>query len=181
VLVQGHPQRQINLTGAWALAVVDAMAAATEEVAGKSGSAPAALVLLATFPRPTIDTLGQALTLSHSGATRLVDRLEDQGWIQRRHGDSDGDRRAVQVELTRSGKALTRRILAARNQVLERMLSPLSPAERDVLDGLLAKLLESAPMDRSRLRRMCRLCDHGACLPCPVLGACEQAELERIS
>jgi DNA-binding MarR family transcriptional regulator len=180
--VQGHSQRQVNLTGAWVLAVVDAMVAATEQVVGKSGSAPAALVILATFPRPTIDTLGQALTLSHSGATRLVDRLEDQGWIRRRPGrDSDGDRRAVQVELTRSGKTLARRMLAARNQVLESLLSPLSAAERDVLDGLLAKLLGSGPVDRSRLRRMCRLCDHGACLPCPVLQACEQAELEKIS
>ena len=48
-----------------------------------AGAEPAALVTLAHYPGQSVTTLGQTLSLTHSGAVRLADRLEADGLVRR--------------------------------------------------------------------------------------------------
>ena len=53
----------------------------------------------------------QELTgLSSGGVSKLLDRLEAAGLVSRTPGAADGDRRGVQVRLTRKGRQTSRRI-----------------------------------------------------------------------
>lgn len=61
--------------------------------------------------RPTVGTLSERLCLRHHSTVELVDRLERQRLVARRHGDED--RREVFVELTRQGEAMLDRITAS--------------------------------------------------------------------
>ncbi len=54
--------------------------------------------------RPRLGDLNDAVTLTQPSLSRLVMRLEQRGFLRRIDGDED--RRAVLVELTRSGRAL---------------------------------------------------------------------------
>jgi len=49
-------------------------------------------------------------SLSSGGATKLIDRLEEKGLIERRHGVLPDDERAVLVVLTKEGKELVRKL-----------------------------------------------------------------------
>ena len=48
------------------------------------------------------------LRLPASSVSRRLDRLQEEGWIARHRRIDDADRRAVEVELTRSGRRLWR-------------------------------------------------------------------------
>jgi DNA-binding MarR family transcriptional regulator len=61
--------------------------------------------------RPTVGTLSERLCLRHHSTVELVDRLEKQGAVARRHGDED--RREVLVELTAQGEKLLHRVTAS--------------------------------------------------------------------
>src|ERR687888_1188464 len=92
--------RDANLLGSLSLAVADRMRAATEDVARRSGSGPAALAALSThLDGQGINALAGSLGLTHSAAVRLVDRLEASGLVKRARG---ADGRAVSVMLTAS-------------------------------------------------------------------------------
>jgi DNA-binding MarR family transcriptional regulator len=54
--------------------------------------------------RPRMSELAEWLTLSRGGITKLVDRLEDAGYIERVHCSED--RRSLQAELTDAGDRL---------------------------------------------------------------------------
>ena len=82
--------RTANLLGAVALALTDAMQAATQNQAPEPGGAAAAIVLLRHDPGMRIEQLRRSLGLSHPGTVRLVDRLERAGVLERRA--SPGDR-----------------------------------------------------------------------------------------
>ena len=82
-----------NLLGALSLVVHDRFGEAMTEATGGSETAAAALSSLDNFlDRPTIDTLRRVLGLTSSGTVRLVDRLEDEGLVERGTGE---DRRAA--------------------------------------------------------------------------------------
>lgn len=56
----------------------------------------------------------QELTgLSSGGVSKLLDRLEETGLVDRRHGSVVGDRRGIEVRLTRRGRQASRRIAQA--------------------------------------------------------------------
>ena len=160
-------KRTANLLGALALTVGDAMEAAVEGVGGRGGAAPAALVLLHDEPGMSVTELGRATGLSQPGAVRLVEELERSGLVARGPG---ADARTHALRLTPLGGRRVRRILAARADVLDRLLEPLPPAERRVLEGSLDHLLEAWTDDESHAVSVCRLCDTDACPldQCPV-------------
>jgi DNA-binding MarR family transcriptional regulator len=87
--------------------------------------------------RPT--DLMEATMLSSGGTTKRLDRLADAGLVERRP-DPD-DRRGALVRLTAKGRAVIDRALAAHVAHEERLLEPLSRADRRALDGLLRRLL----------------------------------------
>jgi len=169
--------RAVNLLGACALAVSDAWSAACDAQLGRSGDSSAtALVALLTFRSLTIEQLASSLDLSHSGASRCVDRLEDRAWVTRRVGDPTGlgDRRSVSVSLTEAGVRAAQEVLSVRRGAIERILSPLTSAEQTALGDLLAEVMAAQIADRATLRRVCRACDHVVCEPCPALTNVER-------
>ena len=124
-----------NLLGALSLSVADRTADAVGDAAGQSQTAAIALSALNDFlDAPSMDRLRSVLGLTPSGAVRLVDRLQDSGYVTRRRGE---DARSVSVHLTPAGRRVARRVAAARAQVLREVLGDLTAAERATLDGLL--------------------------------------------
>jgi DNA-binding MarR family transcriptional regulator len=160
-----------NLLGAWALAVSDRVTTAAAEAAGRGGQAPAALVALHQFAGGgTIEELRGVLGLTHSAAVRLIDALEDDGHVAR--GRRSGDRRSVALRLTPSGRAVARRIIRARGDAIEAMMTGLTESQRRSLTGLAERLTAQVTALRLEERRMgalpaggwlCRLCDFEAC------------------
>jgi DNA-binding MarR family transcriptional regulator len=83
--------------------------------------------------------LTRATLLSSSGMTKRLDRMEAARLIERR--PDPNDRRGTLVRLTRAGKKAIDSAVEAHIGNEERLLSPLTAAERRALDGLLGKLL----------------------------------------
>jgi DNA-binding MarR family transcriptional regulator len=165
-----------NLLGALSLAVTDRAGDAVGDAAGQSESAAIALSALHHFlDDPSVDLLRRVLGLTPSGAVRLVDRLEQAGYVRRGAGR---DGRSVSIRLTTSGRRAAERVSAARARVLENALSDLSPAEREALDGLISRVLVGLIRGPGAVRWMCRLCDTGACEReqggCPVANAARE-------
>jgi DNA-binding MarR family transcriptional regulator len=162
-----------NLLGALSLVLHDRMMEAISEAIGQSDSAATALSWSENFAdQPSVGLLHRMLGLTPSGAVRLVDRLETEGYLERRRGV---DGRSTRVHLTRTGRRAARKGTAARAQVLDQALSSLSTEERQVLDRLLSRLLVGMRRGPDAQRFMCRLCDARACGHaegrCPVRNA----------
>jgi DNA-binding MarR family transcriptional regulator len=159
--------RTANLLGALALALGDELRQATETGAAHGASAPAALVVIGTYPGRTIDALRPALGLSHSGTVRLVDRLEADGLVVR---ESGADARSVSLRLTAAGRSAMRALLAERRRAIEEPLAALTVQERRQLGQLSEKLLAAMTHTPAQADQYCRLCDEAACptARCPV-------------
>ncbi len=162
-----------NLLGSGSLVVADSVRAAVHAATGLDASAAAALNALSVFAEGEgVDMLARALSLSHSGAVRLVDQLAARGLVRRSRSASD--RRAVALELTPKGRRAAARIVEARNDALEQALAPLTGKERERLGDLLGKLVAAQTHGVEDARRICRLCDADACGHpdrCPVTRA----------
>ena len=93
---------------------------------------------LCELTRPmTLRELAERMSCEPSNATFVADRLEEQGYLQRRpHPD---DRRAKQLVLTPQGAELRERLLELLSE--DSPLAPLAPEEQDVLHHLLTHAL----------------------------------------
>ena len=85
--------------------------------------------------------LAERVFLTPSGLSRLVDRMEHRGLVER---DADpGDQRASAVTATDAGSRLFRRAASShRKRVRERFLGRLSPDQRTVLTDIWQRLGE---------------------------------------
>ncbi|MGW1737196.1 MarR family winged helix-turn-helix transcriptional regulator [Nocardia sp. NPDC001965] len=83
--------------------------------------------------------LADTLMLSRAGMTGRLDRLESAGYV-RRIADA-GDRRAVRVALTDTGRELVDLVVTEHTANETRMLAALTAAERRDLDRIAGKLL----------------------------------------
>jgi DNA-binding MarR family transcriptional regulator len=164
--------RTVNLLGALALEATRAQEQATQDVVGQSGSAAAALVVIAAAPGRTIEQLRRPLNLTQPGATRLVERLVRTGWVERR---GPGGRRGLQLHLTAAGQRVLDELLTARRRALAKLLEPLAEAQQTQLSELLETLLAARIHDRADLERVCRLCERRTCARCPVGHALDVA------
>lgn len=81
--------------------------------------------------RPTISALSHRLCLRHHSTVELVDRLEEEGAVVRRHNEQD--RREVLIELTRHGEELLHRL----SSVLWQELRVTGPALAVALQAVL--------------------------------------------
>lgn len=150
-----------NLLGALSLSVADRTADAVGDAAGQSQTAAIALSALNDFLEgPSMDRLRSVLGLTPSGAVRLVDRLQDAGYVTRAPGS---DARSVSVHLTPAGRRVAQQVAAARAEVLQEVLRDLTPAERETFDGLLSRVLPRLIRGPGATRWMCRFCDTTAC------------------
>jgi DNA-binding MarR family transcriptional regulator len=148
-----------NVLGALGLALSDRLSEAAERVGGPS-SAAALVTLYGTRAGIRIDGMARVAGLSHSGAVRLVDRLEADGLVERRRG---ADQRSAALYLTPAGRRSARRLLSEREVAMHSVLSLLTDDQQmllsDLADCVLHELAET-PADEARL---CRLCDLETC------------------
>lgn len=91
--------------------------------------------------RPRMSELADWLTLSRGGITKLVDRLERVGYLQR--VNCSEDRRALQAELTPAGEEMLQEMRAVYEAELERHLTTLSPEEAELITAALTKVTAS--------------------------------------
>ena len=96
-----------------------------------------ALDLLAHHGGMRVGELAAAVGIDDATATRLVDRLEDIGVVERR--TELGDRRATTVTLTPAGADLVKAIGAQRQLFFSDVLAALNQREREELVRLTAK------------------------------------------
>lgn len=165
-----------NLLGALSLALADRTSDAIGGAAGQSETAAITLSALHHFlDDPSMDRLRRVLGLTPSGAVRLVDRLQDAGYVTRRPGR---DGRSVSVRLTASGRRAAQRVSAARGDVLQEALSVLDPEERDRFEQVVSRVLVGLIRGPGAERWMCRSCDMAACGHraggCPVARAARE-------
>jgi DNA-binding MarR family transcriptional regulator len=81
--------------------------------------------------------------------TRLLDRLEEKGWIRRER--SKDDRRVVRLQLTSAGREALPRLQDSAALVVQRMLTGFNAAEVRDLRGFLSRMIENG---QPRVRRM---------------------------
>lgn len=161
-----NDDRTLNLLGAFALTIVDAMDSVIQIDVG-SGETSAALVSLGAEPGLSITQLRQILQLSHPGTVRLVDRLETQALVERRSG---ADGRTLALFLTEAGQTKRAQILMERRQQLQRAVTALTPIESQQLTHLLEKMLTTLTATEREYLTICRLCEEEVCPGdrCPV-------------
>lgn len=159
--------RTANLVGALSLAITERLLDAGSEV-GLDRNQAAALVVLSNHSGQSIESLSHTLGLTHSGAVRLVDRLQASALVRREPG---GPGRTLALRLTGQGEAVALSVLGRRQAVIEQALTELDKQDRTALDGIVARLLAALTSDRQSARRICRLCDETLCERhggCPV-------------
>jgi DNA-binding MarR family transcriptional regulator len=97
-----------------------------------------ALVVLTLSTPVTVGDLAGALDIHPSTATRLCDRLEGKGLVQR-HAAVSSDRRETTISLTARGRRLVGRVTGRRRRDLAAIAAVMSPEERDgAIGGLRA-------------------------------------------
>jgi len=160
--------RLANLLGVTALAAADRLRVAVETDLGHGGTAPAVLVHLQAYPGESVEALRRVLAISQPATVRAVDRLAEEGLVERRPGP---DRRTLALFLTRRGQRAARRVLARRAASLRDLLAALDEDDKALLLPLLEKLTSCLAVDRPGALNVCRMCDRRACLRqrgCPL-------------
>ena len=153
-----------NVIAAWALAVHDALDRAAQE-AGSGARELAALTLVAEHSGCSVDWLSRRVGLTQSGTVRLVDRLVEQGMLER--GASSG--RVVPLRTTQLAEARLATWRVVRDEVVSQATAGLSGAERERLAASIASALEAGQRSRPQADATCRTCTWAACgRDCPV-------------
>lgn len=124
----------------------------------------AALVHLQAWPGDSVGDLAGVIGRSQPATVRLVDRLEERGFLRRKPGP---DRRTVALVLSAAGSRAADAVLNARAAALDSLLADLSARERDTLERLLERVTSGLAEDRPGAVHACRLCDREACMSGP--------------
>ena len=82
--------------------------------------------------------LAEMLEVTPISLARLLDRMQDSGWIER--VPDDEDRRAYRIRLTRRARGIFPQVLKLGDAVTQEALGGFSQAERDALIGLLRRV-----------------------------------------
>jgi DNA-binding MarR family transcriptional regulator len=91
--------------------------------------------------RPRMSELAEWLTLSRGGITKLVDRLQDAGYLER--VACSEDRRSLQAELTPAGQRLLEEMRAVYGAEVGRHLASLTGDEAELVTSILARVTGS--------------------------------------
>lgn len=152
--------RLMNILGAFCLSVSDRISSATNEALGMNASYPSALVQIGLFSNQ-LSSLESALSMGQSATTRLVQKLEEMGFVYKKRSVTDS--RASTLHLTGKGMDEMQHILRERYKVLEQIISPLNSKEQTAFLDLISKILEGTVKDRQTSDSICRLCDPNSC------------------
>lgn len=110
---------------------------------GVSEAATIAVLRSSGEPFRLTPTVLSKLVVCTTGAmTRVLDSLQDRDLIRRI--PSPTDRRSLLVELTEHGVEMSEKVLEFQARVTGEALDALAPAEREQLEGLLARLVRGA-------------------------------------
>ena len=120
------------------------MASLDDELAdlGLTGAQLPVLHWICQSREATAATLCRSIGSDTGSMTRMLDRLEEKGFIRRVR--SLDDRRVVHLELTAAGKALRPMITPRVVKVLNRHLTGFTRQELELLKGLLRRILANA-------------------------------------
>jgi len=152
----------LNVIGAFSLAIADQLLDSAEEVSRTAGAQAAALITLSQeSDGRSINEMARALRVSHSRAVRIADALERERLVKRVPSQLDG--RAVVLRPTRKGHATAARIQQARAAQLALAVGTLKDREIVDLARLAAKVLEANVRPPERAFAICRLCDADGC------------------
>jgi DNA-binding MarR family transcriptional regulator len=88
----------------------------------------------------SVGSIGGCLGLSPATTSHLVDRLVQEGLVERR--EDPGDRRQKRVEITATGRRLVARVESTRTREFASVLSQLSPELRRQLAEILVRVNE---------------------------------------
>ena len=91
--------------------------------------------------RPRMSELAEYLTLSRGGITKLVDRLQDAGYLER--VSCAEDRRSLKAALTPAGEKMLAEMSAVYEMELEQYLRTLTGAEAELIKTGLDKVTGS--------------------------------------
>lgn len=91
--------------------------------------------------RPRMSELAAWLTLSRGGITKLVDRLQEAGCLER--VSCPEDRRSLQAELTPAGEKMLEEMRSVYEAELERHLRVLTPKQAELISTALLKVTGS--------------------------------------
>lgn len=91
--------------------------------------------------RPRMSELAEWLTVSRGGISKLVDRLQGAGYLER--VSCPHDRRGLQAELTPAGEQMLGEMQAVYEAEIERYLSALSAEEAEMISRALEKVTGS--------------------------------------
>jgi DNA-binding MarR family transcriptional regulator len=97
---------------------------------------------LQQLPDQTLSELAENTSSDLSAMSRIVDRLVALELVERHRNENDG--RAVRIELTTSGRALTRKITPLARQYEAIALSDFAPEEVDQLRDFLTRIYRNA-------------------------------------
>ena len=98
------------------------------------------LMLVAEKEDCRLSDISRELSISAPTATGIVDRLERDGYAERRHDDKD--RRAVNVVLTKKGKKFISESHTKKFERFRRIFQLLTPEEQAQYLNILRKLVE---------------------------------------
>lgn len=110
-------------------------------------------LVLMSIPYDGLDMSGlsRKLGLDNSTTTRLVDTLENHGWIQRKRDRRD--RRVMTVRLTEEGDKVAKELDASMESLGEAVLEYLSPEKRENTREVLQELLWGLSKEKLRDRQ----------------------------
>jgi DNA-binding MarR family transcriptional regulator len=90
---------------------------------------------------PRMSDLAERLTLSRGGITKLVDRLEDAGYVER--VTCSDDRRSLSADLTDAGDRMVEEMRVVYRSEVERYLRGVSGEEADLIASALTRVTGS--------------------------------------
>lgn len=105
------------------------------------------LVVLQTHGVINQKWLAEQLAINPSTALRMVDKLEAAGLVTRQ--DNPGDRREVQLRLTRKGARLVEDVTERRRRAIKRIVTTMAADARTELVAVLAEFANAAGEPRA--------------------------------
>jgi DNA-binding MarR family transcriptional regulator len=110
---------------------------------GVTGPQADAITVIGQAGPLSLKELGELLIAEAGHPSRLVDRLVEAGFVERRTGE---DRRRIELSLTPKGRRLEKRILAVREQLQELALEVLGNRDIGPTLELLRHMLQVSPL-----------------------------------
>jgi DNA-binding MarR family transcriptional regulator len=126
------------------------------------------MVQIDNDPGSSIELIASHIGLTHSATVRLVDKLVERGLVEK--GRAAKDARAQSLMLSKAGKRVVQQLHAARNRVIDGLLSGLDTGRRQGLEEAIRAILHRCVEPGREADVTCRVCDDRRCTPdiCPI-------------